>query len=143
MNGLQLSAAALAFRHEDFFWAAIFLAPVCVLLWIAIVKNYLDRFSKYTVSVPATVIDVQAKRYNRSKNYHITYLAEYEGHEYELTDVGKSALFPQRIGSVCQVRIDPEELTDCFIPRVYWIKMIMLLPIMLLITIAAFSGLTS
>ena len=114
-----------------------------MLLWIALIKNDLDRLNKYTVSVPATVIDVQAKRCNRAKNYHITYLAEYEGHEYELTDVSNYAPLPQRIGSVCQVRIDPEELTDCFVPRFYRIKINMLLPVLLLLTIAAFSGLTS
>lgn len=130
-----------AMRHADFFWAAIFLAPVCVLVWVAIVKNYLDRLNKYTVTVPATVTDVQVYRYSRSRYYRVTYLVEYEGHDYELTDVGNSAPFSQRVGSFCQVRIDPEELTDCFVPRIYMIKMIMLVPILLLLTASAFSGL--
>ena len=134
---LVLRAAA----HRDFFWAAVFLAPSCLLVLGLVFRHGMQRFRQYSVTVEAEITDVERRRSGRSWQYRPVYSFFYQGESRLLPDVSWSAIRVQP-GTQRMVRIDPLSLHDVFDPVTYRKLMLILMPLLLFVTTAALYGLT-
>ena len=126
---------------QDFFWAAIFLAPSCVLIWIGAVVHLLGRWNKYTVPVEAEVTRFDTVSVSRGCAYRVYYMFYYDGRTLELPDVSTQNRRPV-IGQQRIVRIDPDTKQDIFDQGMYWKQAWAPLLVLLFLTVAAFTGLT-
>jgi hypothetical protein len=138
MEGLLTAIA----QHDDYFWAAIFLAPSVLLMDFGMLWHGIQRFRDYSVPVEADIVDVIVKRGRRTNVYRPVYSLFYNGETLTLPDVSWRGFRYPRSGAQRTVRINPIQPDAVFDPKTYWIRMALWIPAMLLFTVFALSGLT-
>ncbi len=143
---MMASCLAMA-QHQMFFYAAVFLAPSCLLILILVVLQGCRYFQTYTEEVEAEITEIEQKPNGNGGSVYLPYYRfSFGGREYTAPDAGSAGILwmiPPR-GGFCRIRINPEEPERAvFVPETYKRKLLVGVPWLFLLTAAAFWGLSS